>query len=281
MQGAGAYDAVVLDLDGTLVADDGCVRPSVADALARARGRGVGVMLATGRSALGTALVASELDLELPCVVFNGGGLWEARSNRWLEERLLSNRSVDRTFALAREHGLYMVVMVAGRKYTTPPRNEVEERGLVGLDGLEVVAWEALPREMVMRISVFSAEHGTSAELAALVDQAVAQPLYLTDFPLAWLANHRESPLQVVDVQPPSRGKGEAVRYLVEEHGLDPARIVAVGDATNDIPMFEAAGLGVAMGNAMPEAKAHAQRVIGDCNGDALAELIDELFPVG
>ena len=59
---------------------------------------------------------------------------------------------------------------------------------------------------------------------------------------------------------------------------MDAQRVVAVGDATNDVPMFEAAGLGVAMANGMPEARAAADRVIGDNNSDALAELLDELF---
>ena len=52
----------------------------------------------------------------------------------------------------------------------------------------------------------------------------------------------------------------------------------SVGDATNDIPMFECVGLAVAMQGAMPAAKAAAQRVIGDCNTDAIGALVEELF---
>jgi hydroxymethylpyrimidine pyrophosphatase-like HAD family hydrolase len=53
---------------------------------------------------------------------------------------------------------------------------------------------------------------------------------------------------------------------------------VAVGDATNDIPMFERAGLSVVMENGMTEALAAAKRVIGSNNSDALARLVEELF---
>ncbi len=55
-------------------------------------------------------------------------------------------------------------------------------------------------------------------------------------------------------------------------------RIVAVGDATNDIPMFEAAGLAVAMEGSMRETLAAADRVIGSNGSTALAELVEELF---
>jgi HAD superfamily hydrolase (TIGR01484 family) len=272
------HEALVLDLDGTLVADDGGVRPAVREALRAALSRGVKVMIATGRSELGTREVALELGLELPCVVYNGGGLWCPATDALLEERLLSNRSLQRTLAFARAERLQAIVMVAGRKCATPPSNDVERRGLEGLEGLEVVEWDELPTEYVMRVTLQSARHGRSEDFCARFEAEVSEPLYLTHFPLAWLANHRGSPLQVVDVQPPSRGKGEALRYLEECHGIAPERVVVVGDATNDLPMFERAGLAVAMANSMAETLAAAHRVIGDCNGDTLAELVEELF---
>jgi len=57
--------------------------------------------------------------------------------------------------------------------------------------------------------------------------------------------------------------------------------VVCVGDATNDLPMFAASGLSVAMGDGMREAREAADRVIGDSDTDAIAELIQELFNVG
>ena len=84
--------------------------------------------------------------------------------------------------------------------------------------------------------------------------------------------------MMAVDVHPPCRGKAEGLRWLEERYGIPPARVVAVGDATNDLPMIEEAGLGVVMSNGMPEAKERADRLIGDNNSDALAELIEELF---
>jgi hypothetical protein len=66
---------------------------------------------------------------------------------------------------------------------------------------------------------------------------------------------------------------------LRETYGIPPERVVAVGDATNDLPMFAEAGLSVAMANAMEEARRAADRVIGDNNSTAIAELLEELFP--
>ncbi len=87
--------------------------------------------------------------------------------------------------------------------------------------------------------------------------------------------------MNCVDLHPPCRGKAEALRVLDEQEGIPPEAVVAVGDATNDLPMMEAAGLGVAMGSGMPEVIAVADRVIGGHDTDAIAELIEELFLPG
>ena len=46
---------------------------------------------------------------------------------------------------------------------------------------------------------------------------------------------------------------------------------MAFGDGLNDVTMLRAAGLGVAMGNACPEALAAADAVTADCDHDGVA----------
>lgn len=276
--GAGPYRALVLDLDGTLVADDGAVRPRVAAGLARLIEAGVAVQIATGRSEAGTRAVARALGIRMPCVVYNGAALWCPRRDELIEERVLSNRAVERTLAFARDHELQCVVMQRGGKYATPPRDGIEASALSRLEELHLTPFERLPREYVIRITLFSSRHGDARDFSGQLERALALPIYLTEFPLNLLATHRDSPLSVVDVQPPCRGKGEALRFLEEEHGIPAQAVVAVGDASNDIPMLSAAGLGVAMGEASAAVVAAARRQIGSCNSDAIADLIDELF---
>jgi len=59
-------------------------------------------------------------------------------------------------------------------------------------------------------------------------------------------------------------GKGNALRMLADILSVDRNATIAVGDSTNDLTMVKAAGLGLAMDNAVPELKAEADAVI--CN---------------
>ncbi|MSR60979.1 MAG: Cof-type HAD-IIB family hydrolase [Planctomycetes bacterium] len=273
-----AYQALVLDLDGTLVTDEGRIHPRTLAALQALHARGVRVMIATGRSELGVVAVLEELAMDTPAVVFNGAGLYCPVERRLLEERLLSDRVVARCFEFAEKSGLMPLIQVAGAKYAPHPRDEHEALALRGLEGLRHVDFSALPREYVIRVTFFSRAQDGSAAVAAEVQRALAQPLFITHFPLNALATHRASQLAVVDVQPPSRGKGEALRVLAERYGIARERVVAVGDADNDLEMITAAGLGVAMQNSMPRVLAAAGRVIGPNNSDTIAELVAELF---
>lgn len=273
-----AFDAILLDIDGTLLTDDERIGPRTLAGLRAAIERGVRVMLATGRSEGGVRPIYQDLPNESPAVVFNGAGLYCPRRDRLVEERVLSPRVVERTLAFARRHGLLAVVMRAGEKLAPAPRDPEESEAIRFLEDLRILASdEPVPSEGLLRITLF-ARHGDSAALAEEVDRFLDMPAYLTHFPLCALPRHRKSRLDVIDVQPPCRGKAEALRVLQDLHGIPAERVVAVGDADNDVPMLRAAGLGVAMENSSASARAAADRVIGSNNADAIADLLEELF---
>ena len=68
--------------------------------------------------------------------------------------------------------------------------------------------------------------------------------------------------------------KASVLRLLCEQLGVSMGQVIAFGDQGNDREMIEAAGLGVAMGNAVDEVKARANVVIGDNESASIAEFI-------
>lgn len=272
------FDALLLDLDGTLLDERSRIRPRNAARLHALAEEGVRVVIATGRSTVAALEAVDSLELTAPLVVFNGAGIYCPERERMIEERVLSNRAVERALAFAAERELLTVCQLAMDKHSTAPRDPAEDDALRGFSNLVVGEREALPREYLMRVILFSRDHPRSGEFRAEVESALDTPTYLTHFPLGALVQHAGSPLTVVDIHPPCRGKAEALRFLEEQEGIPPARVVAVGDAGNDVPMLRAAGLGVAMGNGARSALEAADRVIGGHETDAIAELVEELF---
>ncbi len=277
--GGRPFAAILLDLDGTLVDDQGSVHPRNLEALQAASQAGTVVMVATGRSLLATHEVLDVLELPTPAVIFNGAAIYCPSKGRMLEERLLSKRLLTQAHDHLGRTGDLAVIMCAHNKYARAPRCAEEERALSGLKKIETVSEQELAGiENVLRVTFLSQRHPDSHGLHEELEREIVGPSYRTHFPLALLPRYKGSPFSVADLHAPCQGKAEALRYIEEAHGLTADRVVAVGDAYNDVPMVEAAGLGVAMGNAVGGLKRRADRIIGDNQGPAIAELVEELF---
>ena len=65
-----------------------------------------------------------------------------------------------------------------------------------------------------------------------------------------------------MDIARKGNSKGRRLQEWVESQGMTMKDVMAFGDNHNDISMLSAAGLGVAMGNAADEVKAHADLII-------------------
>jgi Cof subfamily protein (haloacid dehalogenase superfamily) len=273
-----AYDALVLDIDGTLLDDADQLSPRTAAAIRSVRERGVKVMLATGRSHQGAREIAARLELDIPSIVFNGAAVYDLVEDRLLSCYTLPEPLVNSLIEFARVQALEPVVARAEGQYARAARPD-EAPLLSGFKHLEQVPEAQLPRTDVLRITLFSRQHTESIALYADVQRELAgYPAYCTHFALAALTGFRSSDAQVVDVQPDCAGKAEALKLLFDRFGIPAQRVVAVGDAGNDVPILRAAGLGVAMGNAPPGVQQAAARVIGTNNSSALAELIESVF---
>ena len=73
--------------------------------------------------------------------------------------------------------------------------------------------------------------------------------------------------------------KGNALKRFAEHLGLTLGNCMAFGDGMNDLTMVEAAGLGVAMANAVPDVKRVADYVTSSNDEDGVAAALDRFLP--
>ena len=72
--------------------------------------------------------------------------------------------------------------------------------------------------------------------------------------------------------------KGVGLRKLAEILGVNPDATMAIGDTENDLAIIEAAGIGVAMGNATDAVKARADYVTTTNTKDGVAAAIEHFI---
>ncbi len=79
----------------------------------------------------------------------------------------------------------------------------------------------------------------------------------------------------LIDVVSLEASKAAMARRVARSLDVAADQVLAIGDHENDIPLLEWAGLGVAMGNAMPSVKAVADAVTASNLRDGVAEALE------
>ena len=91
------------------------------------------------------------------------------------------------------------------------------------------------------------------------------------------LSIYRSAPF-FIETMPLGVEKAASLSVLLQTLGLTPAELMACGDGWNDLPMIKFAGLGVAMGNAVPPVKAAAGFVSTDNDHDGVGVAVERFI---
>jgi hydroxymethylpyrimidine pyrophosphatase-like HAD family hydrolase len=82
-----------------------------------------------------------------------------------------------------------------------------------------------------------------------------------------------------IDIMPKGVHKWDGVQRFLDMFGYTAQQVIAAGDFDSDVSMLQGAGIGVAVQNAQPCAKAAADYItVSDNNHDTVADIIDELL---
>ncbi len=71
--------------------------------------------------------------------------------------------------------------------------------------------------------------------------------------------------------------KADSIEPVLQEYGFTWDNVIAFGDAGNDTPMIQKAGIGVALGNAKDDVKDYADIVADTCINDGVAKVLEDL----
>lgn len=258
---------VALDIDGTLVHDDGFLSPIVAREVKRVRDLGHEVVVATGRSATNAVPVARDLGFDSGYLICSNGAVTvqidpqDPRGYRPLEVitfdptqilTQLVERLPNAHFAVEDEDGSYRfhkpfpAYALGEENYETPI--------------------EQLMSQPVSRVVVLSPEHNGDDFMALVEEIGLHSVTYSIGY-TAWL-----------DISPQGITKGSALEKIRNIANILPSQTLAVGDGRNDIAMFEWAanggGLSFAMGQGPEEVRLAALEVTSSVEDDGVARVL-------
>jgi hydroxymethylpyrimidine pyrophosphatase-like HAD family hydrolase len=266
-----AVDLVVTDLDGTLWSYDAVEQPheSTLAAWVELERRGVAVLVATGRRVTSTREPLARLGLAPSAVVLNGALALDLASDECFHRHHHTDDGAAAVLAAFRTHGFdpcvyvehpTIEVYVSDAPSTSPEHLAAlgDRAQLADLD--EVVA--TMP---VLSFGVFGHDAAALHRIAASIDdRAVAHVVADT-----WSDGHG------ITVAPVGLSKWSGVLAYCARGGIDPARVLAIGDETNDVELLTRAAIGLAMSDGHADARAAANRIVPPSGDGGWATILE------
>jgi len=257
---------IALDLDGTVMGRERIISQRVRHAVKQAIDQGHLVTIATGRGFAPTAHFAQDLGVNAPIICYQGALVRDYRDGRTVHSATIPLPVARDLIDFSETRKLNFQVYTQDDRAYVSQLNSVAE-GIAELSGIPVTAvkdlagWLSHPP---IKFIFFEQEES----VPELVRNMQAQFDGHLQVVRSWD--------QLIEATGPSISKGEALARLAVYMGVAQAETIAVGDQDNDVSMIAWAGLGVAMGNASPAAKAAADVVAPALEADGAAWAIEQ-----
>jgi hypothetical protein len=262
---ADPIDLIAVDLDGTLLRPDGSIGAQSAAAIAEAVAAGIKVVVNTGRAPRDARFAYHRVGLKTLLITHNGALVTDPAHDDAIFRHVPLPGAVAATalrMARQEEPMLPADIEVIDRCVGDPAGPPSPGADLNPNQAQAVAEFRALLAQPITKLRLY----GTPAQLGGVQLTLMGQ---LRD-QIGFAISHAEL-LQVVG---PGVNKGTGLAYAARHYQVPRQRVMAIGDAPNDIPMLQWAGLSVAVANAWDDVRRQANFIVADNEHDGVAEAI-------
>jgi Cof subfamily protein (haloacid dehalogenase superfamily) len=264
---------VAIDIDGTLINDQREITPRTVEAIKAASKQGVKIVLCTGRPMTGVQAYLDQLglnDADDQYVISFNGALAQSTSGNVLVNYTMSFDDYADWQSYCIKEGV---------------KSQIETRDFIYTINRDLSPYTIYESDLVS----MPIRYRTLDELSRTQDQYIIAKAMMVDkkarIDQAWkdlpkdmtdrfsIVRSEDFYLEFMNKQ---ASKGNALHVLSQELGIKQDEVMALGNAQNDDSMIEYAGLGVAMGNSIPETIKIADVTTDDNNHDGVGTAIEK-----
>lgn len=261
------YKLVVLDMDGTLLNGKNRVPRKNRDAIKNLMERGVQFVVASGRPYESIVPYAKNLCIDLPIISANGALVKSPRTNEVYFSSSLPGKWVEEILLFAQET-TFAVSLYLEDEILSFDKNMIDLHN--NLEGLEAKKIENFAGNQPVLKILMANQPDIVAETIKRFEKKYRNELYVTS-----------SEPYFLEVMNVNASKGIALKQLMKKLDVSSEEVVVMGNNFNDIPMFDVAGVAVAMANSPHKVQKVSDFVTKSNIEDGVAFALNYLFKGG
>lgn len=252
------YRMLALDLDGTLFDSMGNVPRANLDAVRRAQDAGMLVALCTGRGLCESRPAIDALEHEGPLILAGGSLVSDPSTGRTLHAALIEPALATQLVKQLQREGLPVLALLDPDPFTCDyvvvgREDDIGDNTrwwfeMIGAQIKYVDHAAAQDLHKTLRVGIVGPPRIMPAIeqslLARFGDRIVVQHFMAVKQPGG-------EDIHVLEVFAQGVTKWSGIQWVAAQHGIELHQVAAIGDHVNDLAMIEAAGCGIAMGNAV------------------------------
>lgn len=272
---------VALDLDGTLFDNSSRISKRNLTAIRSITDKGIHVVISTGRPFEGIPFDQIKGTGINYAITANGSGIYEISTGKCLYENAMDEELVTPILNFLLTRDIHMDAFIGGKGYTPVQCVETAQKLTVPssiknyiittrtrLDNILQFIHENQLKVQKMTLNFCPAADGT------LIDRETVRKFLVSNPSITTVCGGYNN----LEFTRADANKGVGLRKLAEILGVNPDATMAIGDTENDLAIIEAAGIGVAMGNATDAVKARADYVTTTNTKDGVAAAIEHFI---
>lgn len=272
---------VALDLDGTLFDNSSHISERNLTAIRSITDKGIHVVISTGRPFEGIPFDQIKGTGINYAITANGSGIYEISTGKCLYENAMDEELVTPILSFLLTRDIHMDAFIGGKGYTPIQCVETAQKLTVPssiknyiittrtrLDNILQFIHENQLKVQKMTLNFYPAADGT------LIDRETVRKFLVSNPSITTVCGGYNN----LEFTRADANKGVGLRKLAEILGVNPDATMAIGDTENDLAIIEAAGIGVAMGNATDAVKARADYVTTTNTKDGVAAAIEHFI---
>lgn len=231
---------LVTDVDGTLLDNDSKLSSQNKEAVLACKSKGIGIVLATGKSIDSILWLIKLLDLKLPQITLNGAVIVDSKLKKIYSKKIPHKYYYDLIRTIKKKGYSPLISLDNGKIFMGEYHKDMKHLEKIG--------------EKLIKVDSVETDYFSKNVVDIYIAIKETDPLD------SYLRERFSNKLQFIrsgeyffDILDLGVTKGTALKYLAKMLNISKDEIVVFGDSPNDLSMFNEAGLRIAVANSYPE----------------------------